>query len=146
MALVRWNPGRDLLNLRTSMDRMWEDFLGRGERETAGMTWSPDVDIAESKDEYVVAVEAPGLAKDDIKISVQDNVLLIKGEKKQEEVKEGVNYHRCERCWGVFQRAFTMPTPIKADKVTAVYKDGVLKVAVPKAEEAKAKDIPVVVS
>ena len=86
------------------------------------------------------------MSKDDITISVQDNVLTIKGEKKQAEVKEGVNYHRCERCWGAFHRAFTMPTSIRADKVAAVYKDGVLRVTVPKAEEAKAREIPVVVS
>jgi HSP20 family protein len=122
---------------------MWEDFFGRGDRESAALTWTPDVDISETKDEYAVVVESPGMSKDDIKISLHENVLSIKGEKKQEEVKEGTNYHRTERVWGVFHRSFTLPSTVRADKVAAVYKDGVLRVALPKAEEAKAKDIAV---
>jgi HSP20 family protein len=143
MALIRWSPRRDLVTLRDAMDTVWEDFFGRS-RESAAATWSPDLDISETKDHYVVAVEAPGLAKEDIRISLQDNALVVKGEKRQEETKEGVNYHRCERCWGSFQRAFTLPSPVQADKVGAVYKDGVLTITVPKAEEAKAREIPVV--
>lgn len=144
MALIRWGPRRDLINLREAMDNMWEDFFGRP-RESTEATWSPDVDVSETKDEYTVAIEAPGLSKDDIRISLQDNVLVVRGEKKQGETKEGVNYHRCERCWGSFRRSFSLPSPVQADKVAAVYKDGVLTITVPKAEEAKAKEIPVVV-
>ncbi len=143
MALIRWIPSRDALSLRREMDRMWEDFFGRGEREATGMTWTPDVDISETKDEYLVSVEAPGMTKDEVKISLQDNVLTIKGEKKQEEVKEGTNYHRTERVWGAFQRSFTLPAAVESGKVNAVYKDGVLKIALPKAEEAKTKEIQV---
>jgi HSP20 family protein len=145
MDLIRWSPRRDIVSLRNAMNRMWEDFFGRTERESSGAAWSPDIDIVETRDHYVVAVEAPGMAKEGIKITFRDNVLVIKGEKKQEEVPEGVNFHRCERCWGAFQRTFTIPSPVQVDKVSAVYKDGVLKVTVPKAEEAKAKQIPVVV-
>jgi HSP20 family protein len=143
MAMIRWIPSRDALGLRREMDRMWEDFFGRSDRETTGLTWTPDVDISETKDEYHVVVEAPGMSKDDIKISLQENVLTIKGEKRQEEVKEGTNYHRTERIWGAFQRSFTLPTAVQTGKVNAVYKDGVLAIALPKAEEARAKEIDV---
>ncbi len=143
MAMIRWIPSRDALGLRREMDRMWEDFFGRSERETTGLTWTPDVDISETKDGYDVAIEAPGMTKDDIKISLQENVLTIRGEKRQEEVKEGTNYHRTERIWGAFQRSFTLPAAVQAGKVSAVYKDGVLKVELPKAEEARTKEIDV---
>ena len=145
MDLIRWSPRRDMVSLRDAMNRVWEDFFGRAERESRGAAWSPDVDIVETRDNYLVAVEAPGMAKEGIKVTFQDNVLAIKGEKRQEEVAEGVNFHRCERCWGAFQSTFTIPTPVQVDKVSAVYKDGVLKVTVPKAEEAKSKEVPVVV-
>jgi HSP20 family protein len=143
MALIRWIPSGEALGLRREMDRMWEDFFGRGEREPTALRWSPDVDIAETKDEYFVAIEAPGMSKDDIQIALQENVLTIQGEKKQEEVKEGTNYHRTERVWGAFRRSFTLPNAVQNGKVGAVYKDGVLKITLPKAEEAKAREIPV---
>ncbi len=144
MALIRWGPRRDLINLREAMDNMCEDFFGLS-RESTAASWSPDVDVLETKDEYTVALEAPGLSKGDIKISLQDNVLVVKGEKREGETQQGVNFHRCERCWGSFRRSFSLPSPVQADKVGAVYKDGVLTITVPKAEEAKAKEIPVVV-
>ncbi len=144
MALIRWAPRRDLVGLRDTMDRMWEDFLGHG-RESTASVWNPDLDIAETTDEYEIAVEAPGLDKKGISLTLQDNVLTIKGEKKQEDTTEDTNYLRCERCWGSFQRSFTLPAPVRADKVGAVYKDGVLRITVPKAEEAKPKQVSIAV-
>ncbi len=141
MTLVRWYPTTDAVDLGPEVNRLLEDVFGPSDRPAVRM--SPRVDVCEDKDEYVVAIEAPGMAKEDLKISVHENTLTIKGERRKEEPKEGTKYHRAERPWGAFQRSFRLPRDVQADKVSAVYKDGVLKVAVPKAEEAKPREIPV---
>ncbi|MCI0484043.1 MAG: Hsp20/alpha crystallin family protein [candidate division NC10 bacterium] len=146
MAIVRWNPFQDLVSLQERMNRLFEQTLdrSRGEREVmvAG-TWAPAVDIYETPESIVLQAELPGLGKDDIDIQVRDNVLTLKGERRSEkEVKEG-NYLRVERAYGGFQRAFTLPAAVQADKIRAVFKDGVLDVSIPKAEEAKPKQIKI---
>ena len=146
MAVVRWNPFQDLVSLQERMNRLFEQTLdrSRGEREVmvAG-TWAPAVDIYETPESIVLQAELPGLGKDDIDIQVRDNVLTLKGERRSEkEVKEG-NYLRVERAYGGFQRAFTLPAAVQADKIRAVFKDGVLDVSIPKAEEAKPKQIKI---
>jgi len=105
--------------------------------------WAPAVDIYETPDSIVLQAELPGLSKEDIDIQVRDSVLILKGERRSEkEVKEG-NYLRVERAYGGFQRAFTLPAAVQADKIRAVFKDGVLDVNIPKAEEAKPKQIKI---
>jgi HSP20 family protein len=100
------------------------------------------VDIAEEDDQYLVKVELPGVSKDDVKITMEGNLLTISGEKKgQKETKK--NYHALERSYGSFSRSFTLPTTVQGDKVAAEYKDGVLTINLPKAEEAKRKQIEV---
>jgi len=146
MAIVRWDPFQDLISLQERMNRLFEQTLdhSRGEREgmVAG-TWAPAVDIYETPDSIVLQAELPGLSKDDIDIQVRDNVLTLKGERRSEkEVKEG-NYLRVERAYGGFQRAFTLPAAVQADKIRAVFKDGVLDVSIPKVEEAKPKQIKI---
>lgn len=146
MAIVRWNPFQDLVSLQERMNRLFEQTLdrSRGEREVmvAG-TWAPAVDIYETPESIVLQAELPGLGKDDIDIQVRDNILTLKGERRSEkEVKEG-NYLRVERAYGGFQRAFTLPAAVQADKIRAVFKDGVLDVSIPKAEEAKPKQIKI---
>ncbi len=146
MAIVRWNPFQDLVSLQERMNRLFEQTLdrSRGEREVmvAG-TWAPAVDIYETPESIVLQAELPGLGKDDIDIQVRDNVLTLKGERRSEkEVKEG-NYLRVERAYGGFQRAFTLPAAVQADKIRAVFKDGVLDVSIPKAEEAEPKQIKI---
>jgi HSP20 family protein len=143
MTLVRWYPRTDAVDLGTEVNRLLEDVFGPPDPSATRM--SPRVDVCEDKDEYLVAVEAPGMAKEDVKISVHENTLTIKGERRKEEPKEGTKYHRAERSWGPFQRSFRLPRDVQADKVSAVYKDGVLKVTVPKAEKARPREIPVAV-
>ncbi|MGH7350980.1 MAG: Hsp20/alpha crystallin family protein [Candidatus Methylomirabilales bacterium] len=146
MGIVRWDPFQDLVSLRERMNRLFEQTLdhSRGEREgMAAWTWAPAVDIYETPDSIVLQAELPGLGKDDIDIQVRDNVLTLKGERRSEkEVKEG-NYLRVERAYGGFQRAFTLPAAVQADKIRAAFKDGVLDVSIPKAEEAKPKQIKI---
>ncbi|PWB80804.1 MAG: molecular chaperone [Candidatus Methylomirabilota bacterium] len=147
MAIVRWDPFRDVMTLQERMNRLFDQALSRPriddeEGLTASM-WSPAVDIFETVDSIVMKAELPGVSRDHIDIQVQDNTLMLKGERKFErEVKEE-NYLRIERSYGAFQRAFTLPTDVQQDKIKAVFKDGVLEVTMPKAEEAKPKQVKI---
>jgi HSP20 family protein len=130
--------------LRHEMDRAFERFFEPrwDEFETAG-EWAPKVDVSETKDEVLVKAEIPGVEQKDINVSLQDQVLTIKGEKHHEKEEKDEKYHRVERSWGAFTRAFRMPVAVAGDKVTATFKDGTLMVTLPKAPEAKGTTIPV---
>ena len=145
MTLVRWRPTRDIFRFRDEMDRLFDDFIDRfpARRETGEQMWNPDVDIRETDNEVVVKAEIPGMEQKDINISIKDSVLTLKGEKKQEKEEKEANYHRVERTYGSFTRMFTLPTTVVADKATAKYNKGVLSITLPKAEEAKPKEIAV---
>jgi HSP20 family protein len=150
MPLIRWRPRRewdpffDMLGLRDEINRLFNVSLTKGTGATPGaVTWAPAVDIVEEKGEYIVKAELPGLTKDDIDISVQGNIVTIKGEKKQEkEVKEG-SYYSLERSFGRFERSFELGAEIDASKVKATFKDGVLELVLPQSESAKPKQIKV---
>ena len=147
MAIIRWRPLSEIDSFRREMDRMFDNFFGReADVAESPMTWYPSVDIKETKDDFVLTAEVPGMSKDDIKINISDNTLTIKGEKKEEKKEEDTNYHRVERRYGSFQRSFTLPTQIQGNKVKAAYKDGVLTITLPKKEEVKPKEIPIAVS
>lgn len=153
MTLIRWNPTRSLvpvspemLDIQRGINKIFDNFFRGGlfeDDEMVQSAWTPSVDIAEKNDSYSVKVELPGVKKDDVKITLQDNVLTIRGEKKQEKESNDQNYHRVERSYGMFQRSFTLPTSVKADKIDAEYRDGILAISLPKAEEAKPKQIEV---
>jgi len=153
MSLVRWNPTRelmtfpgDVLNMQREINKMFDSFFRGGvvdDGTLATSLWSPAVDVAEHENEYRVKVELPGVSKDDVKITMQDNILTIRGEKKQEKESKESSYHRIERSYGAFQRSFTLPTTVKSDRIEATYKDGILTITLPKAEEAKPKQIEV---
>ena len=101
------------------------------------------MDVAERENEFVVKMELPGLSKEDVKLTIQDNMLTIRGEKKMEGEENASDYHRVERSYGSFQRCFTLGQAVKADKVDASFKDGILTITVPKAEEVKQKQIDI---
>jgi len=134
---LAWLGFGRLSNLGDELDRLFESPL-------TGCV--PVLDVLEDKDKLVVRTELPGLKREDIEVSLQDAALVISGERKVEENKEGVEDHRQERFYGKFQRALTLPTPIAADKVKAQYRDGILTVTLPKTEEAKPKQIVVSVN
>ncbi|UCB52177.1 MAG: Hsp20/alpha crystallin family protein [Candidatus Zixiibacteriota bacterium] len=145
MAITRWRPFRDVVSVQDEMNRLFDDIFGHGPARvqwTDGV-WNPSVDVSEDKDNVVVRAEMPGLNKDDVKISVQDNVLTLKGEKKQEKEEKESDYHRIERSYGSFCRSFQLPTAVEADKIKASYRDGVLNITLPKTEEVKPKEIPI---
>jgi len=144
MKLVRyqrpglvWPSFGRLSNLQDELDRLFESPL---------TGWGPALDVDEDKDNFIVRTELPGLKRDDIEVLLQDGALVISGERKVEEKREGVEVHRQERFFGKFQRALTLPAPVAADKVKAQYKDGVLTITLPKTEEARPKQIDVSVN
>jgi len=153
MSLVRWNPARDLslfpsdmLNMQREINRMFDSFFRDGLAEESSLVptlWTPAADIAEQENQYVVKLELPGVTKDDVKIAMQNNVLVIHGEKKQEKTSKGSEYQRVERSYGSFQRSFTLPTTVKTDRIEATFANGILTITLPKAEEAIPKQIEV---
>jgi HSP20 family protein len=146
MALARWTPARDIMSVRDEMNRLFNEFFGRGSTEEGTWfsgAWSPPVDIYETDAALVLKAELPGFSKDDIQIELKENTLAIRGERKREdEVKEG-SYHRMERVYGTFQRSFLLPTTVDQSKVQATYKDGILELRLPKVEAAQPKRITI---
>ena len=145
MALMRWDPFKELLTLQERMNRLFDEVLPKA-REEEGLArgvWSPAVDIYETEDSIVLKAELPGISKDDVTVEVKDNVLVLKGEKRFEKDVKEENYHRMERAYGAFQRSFTLPNIVDKNRIKARYKDGILEVILPKAEEAKPKHIKV---
>ena len=144
MELVPWRPFGELSSLRREMDNLWNRSLGETPlARTSTESWLPSVDISETKDNFVVKAEFPGLETKDVNVSISGDILTIKGEKKAEEEEKDEHYHRVERYSGSFQRVFQLPSRVKADNIEATFDKGVLKVTLPKVEEAKKKEIKV---
>ncbi len=138
----KWEPFRDMLSLRADMDRLFSSLFGGGYEEREGL-WAPVVDIEEDNDTILVKAEIPGMKKEDIKVSVQSNILTITGERKHESETKNKTFHRVERSYGKFSRMITLPTDVDSDKVKATYKDGILNITLPKPEAVKPKHIDV---
>ena len=144
MELMRWNPRRELFGLHNSINRMFDNFISptvRSDEVLSVWGWNPVVDIYENEENIVITAELPGVDKKDMTVDVKGRVLTLKGERSTDnEVKED-NYYRQERCYGKFERCFTLPVEIDPEKIKADYKDGVLKIDIPKAEESKPKQV-----
>ena len=140
-----WKPFRDLERMRREMDRLWDSFFeGRPSRKVEGVgEWLPSLDVSETKNDVVVKAELPGMDPKEIDISLADGILSIKGEKKQEKEEKEENYHLIERSYGSFVRSVRLPREVQSDKINASYKNGILKVTLPKSEEAKKKEIKI---
>jgi HSP20 family protein len=149
--LTTWKPVKELApftdfeGMRREMDRVWESFLEGGlrRRTEEAREWLPSLDVAETKNEIVVKAEVAGMDPKDIDISLSDGVLTIKGEKKQEKEEKEADYHLVERSYGSFTRLVQLPKEVQSDKISASYKDGILKITLPKSEEAKKKEIKI---
>lgn len=145
--MARWSPLKEL----EEMEKRLSSVFGHVPRKAAGekeeamaiADWSPLVDITEDEKEYIVKAEIPEMKKEDIKLNVHEDVLTISGERKYEKEEKGKKYHRVERAYGSFVRSFTLPEDADGTKVSAEYKDGMLKVHLPKSEKAKPKAIEV---
>jgi HSP20 family protein len=145
MAIIRWDPFRDMVTLREKMNRLFEDvFTGRGEdKELAASTWAPAVDIYETENELIMTAEVPGIEEKDIEIKIEDNTLSLRGERKFEKETKEENYHRIERSYGSFYRAFTLPNSIDPDRIQAEHENGVLKISMPKRQELKPRKVKI---
>ena len=145
MAIIRWDPFRDMVTLREKMNRMFEDvFSGRTEdREIQAGTWAPSVDIFETENELVLTAEIPGIDEKDVEIKVEDNTLSIRGERKFEKETKEENFHRIERSYGSFYRAFTLPSSVDPERIQAEQENGVLKISMPKRQELKPRKVKI---
>lgn len=159
MSLIKRNPSteitgwnreypafRGLQSLQQDMNRIFDEFF-RGDllanESFFNRDWNPAVDIVETAEKFILKAEIPGMSKEDVKITLENNVLTIRGEKKNEAEKKEGNYHRIERSYGSFERSFSIPGIVKVNDIDAQYKDGLLTLTLPKAEEAKPKSIEV---
>jgi HSP20 family protein len=145
MNIVKYDPFRELRSLQDEMTRLFTGVgpaaFGREDMVHGG--WNPSVDIFEENDNLVLEAELPGMKRDDFELSIENNVITLKGERKFEKKSEGENYHRVERSYGSFTRSFTLPQTVTAEGAKAEFNDGVLRVTLPKREETKARRIEV---
>jgi HSP20 family protein len=146
MGIVRYDPFRDLRTLQEEVNRLFsnnltpsfdDEGIGRG-------AWNPTVDIYENKDQIVLEAELPGMNREDFDLTIENNVITLRGERRFEKKDDADNYHRVERAYGSFTRSFTLPQTVSGEGAKADYRNGVLRVALPKREETKARRIEVV--
>ena len=145
MAIVRWEPFRDLLTTQDRFNRLFNDTFSRcfEEGELGNRGWNPAVDIYETDHNLVLKAELPGVDPKDVDIRIENGTLHLKGERKfSSEVKQE-NYHRVERAYGSFTRSFSLPSSVSADQVSAEYNNGLLTLTLPKREEAKPRTIKI---
>jgi HSP20 family protein len=144
MSIVRYDPFRDLRTLQEEVNRLFTGNMARFDDEgVARGSWSPNVDIYENKDHMVLEAELPGMKREDFDLSVENNVITLRGERHFVKKDDSDNYHRVERAYGSFTRSFTLPNTVSAEGATAEYKNGVLRVTLPKREETKARRIEI---
>ena len=151
MAIVRWEPFRDLMSLQERMNRLFDESFrsragagaGQDDDWALGGAWAPAVDIYEHDGNIVLKAEIPGIDPKEVDVRVENNVLTLRGERKIDNEIKRESYHRVERAYGTFSRSFTLPNVVDTEKIKAEYRDGVLRVTLPKREEAKPKQISI---
>jgi len=140
--VTRWTPSQQAV-VAQPLFRLFDTFFNDAGEDLATRTWTPPVDIQETDDAYRIHAELPGMTKDDIQITMENNVLRLSGERKFEKDTKQENYHRIERTYGAFSRSFALPNQVSSDKVEAKFENGVLSIVVPKAEQAKPRRISI---
>lgn len=145
MTITRYDPFRDLRNLQEEVNRLFTGSAGRtfDDEGIARGSWSPSVDIYENKEQIVLEAELPGMSREDFDLTVENNVITLRGERRFEKKEDTDNYHRVERAYGSFTRSFTLPNTVSGEGASADYRNGVLRVTLPKREETKARRIEV---
>lgn len=145
MTMIKYDPFRELRSLQDEVNRLFNVGItrsGNGEDIVRG-AWTPSVDIFENQDKIVLEAELAGMNPEDVDISIENNIITLKGERKFEKNEESENYHRVERSYGSFVRSFTLPRTVVSDEAEANFENGILKVTLPKREEAKARKIEI---
>jgi len=148
MAVVRWEPFRDLVSLQERMNRMFDESYrtrttGTEDEWALGGSWAPAVDIYEHEGNIVLTAELPGVDPKNVDVRVENNVLTLRGERRWSDEVKRESYHRVERSYGTFTRSFTLPNVVDTEKIKADFRDGMLKLVLPKREEAKPKQISI---
>jgi HSP20 family protein len=138
------DPLREMFDLQRSINQLFDDSVGKSSRDGIALsTWIPAVDVYEDENSFLIKAELPEVNKDDVKVNLHDNTLSISGERRFENEQKRDGYHRVERSYGEFYRSFTLPPNVNTDAINAQFKDGVLRLTLPKKEEAKPKQISV---
>jgi HSP20 family protein len=146
MALIRWEPARELSTIQSEMNRLFNTFFEtptHGNGSPALRRWVPAMDLVETDDEFVLRADLPGLSEGDVNIELDDSVLTISGERKSEHEERKEGYYRVERSSGSFQRSLTLPEGVNADAIRANFDKGVLEVRIPKPEERKPRKVAI---
>jgi len=146
MALLKWDPFKDLLTIQERMNRLFDETLSKvrlSDQDIRGGGWSPPVDIYETEEHVILKAELPGMDKKDIEVEAKDNILTLKGERRFEKNVQEENYHRMERSYGNFQRVFTLPYKVNEEGIKARYHNGILEIVLMKVREQKPKYIKV---
>jgi HSP20 family protein len=145
MSIVRYDPFRDLRTLQEEVNRLFTGNVARAfdDEGIARGSWNPNVDIYENKDQLVLEAELPGMSREDFDLSVENNIITLRGERHFEKKDDTDNYHRVERAYGSFTRSFTLPNTVSGEGATADYRNGVLRVVLPKREETRARRIEI---
>jgi HSP20 family protein len=150
MAIVRWEPFRELLSTQDRFNQLFNQTFsqafGKEGQELASRNWAPAVDIYETDHNLVIKTELPGIDPKDVEVRVENNTLVLQGERKFEKNTSEENYHRVERSYGTFSRSFTLPSSVNTENAQAEYKDGILTLTLAKREEAKPKTIKIQVA
>jgi len=139
MSLVRWDPFAEMQSLFSPMSRRWGLLPSLSESGDITMAWSPSADISETDKEYVIRAALPAVKKEDVQVTLDDGIITIKGERKQQKEDKNEKFHRVESFYGSFERSFTVPDNVNADAIQCESKDGVLTVHIPKSEVTKQK-------
>jgi HSP20 family protein len=139
----RTEPATGLFTNWTRLNRMMDEALSGWEGEAVGSAWTPTCDVREDKENLIITLDLPGVKPEDVKISLENQILTIRGEKRQESEQNEDRWHRYERSYGSFERSFTLPTTVDPERIEATTEHGVLTVRLPKSERAKPKEIPI---
>lgn len=146
-SLMGADPFRELFELQRNINQLFESRVGEAGREDVALNaWTPRVDIFEDENSYLIKMELPEVARDDVKVNLNDNTLSVSGERRLENEEKRDGYHRVERSYGQFYRSFTLPPNANPEAIDAQFKDGMLRLSIPKREEAKPKQIEVKLS
>ena len=152
MALVRWNPAKELMNVEREFNKLFSSFSNmfgterNSNEDFENAVWSPLTDVSEHEDKFMLSFDLPGVDKKDVKISYKNGTLSVSGERKESKEDKNSKFHRIERVHGKFYREFTLPVDIQEEKIEANFKDGILNIVLPKSEKAKPKEIEVKVN
>jgi HSP20 family protein len=137
MALVRWDPAREIDSLQGDMNRLFDRFFDRPGNGSSASRWIPAMDLVETDENLVLRADLPGMGEKDVNIEIKDGVLTISGERRSEHEEKGEGFHRVERSYGTFSRSLSLPDGVDPQRVAADFKDGVLEVRIPKPEQTK---------